>query len=236
MLVINWMSTRLISLGPDDSLAQAKRLMKEHQIEHLPVIKDNKLVGIVSDRDVKRASASDATSLEVHELTYLLTRVKVKDFMISDPITVHVHDSIEDAALLMLEHKVSALPVLDDQKKVVAMLTQMDLFRALVLLSGVIHGGVQFALDLPDVPGSIKAPADIIRKHGGKIVSIFTSYERVAPGRRLSYFRVKNLKPEELGKVQKEMAAVGEPIYVLDTNAKKLTLLAPHKLATLPEK
>jgi acetoin utilization protein AcuB len=236
MLVVNWMSTKLVGLGPDDSLAQAMRLMKENQIEHLPVIKDNKLVGIVSDRDVKRASASDATSLEVHELSYLLTRVKVKDFMSPDPVTVHVHDSIEDAALLMLENKISALPVLDDSKKVVAMLTQMDLFRALVLLSGVIHGGVQFAVDLPDVPGSIKAPADIIRKHGGKIVSIFTSYERVAPGRRLSYFRVKDLKPEDLEKVQKEMAAVGEPIYVLDTDAKKLNLLAPHKLASLPEK
>ena len=229
MLVVNWMSPRLVSVGSDDSLARAMRLMKDNRIDHLPVLKEQKLVGIISDRDVKKASASEATGLEVHELSYLLSRVKVKDVMTQNPVAVHLHDSIDEAALLMLENKISALPVLDDQKKVVAMLTQTDLFRALVLLSGVVHGGVQFAIDLPDEPGSIRMVADVIRKHGGKMVSIFTSYERVAQGRRQVYIRVKNVDLKEREKIQQELAELGALIYVLDSDSKKVDLLAPHK-------
>lgn len=229
MLVVNWMSPKLVSVGCEDSLAQAMRLMKDNQIDHLPVLnKEKKLVGIVSDRDVKKASASETTGLEVHELSYLLSRVKVKDVMTESPVVVHIHDSIDEAALLMLEHKISALPVLDDQKKVVAMLTQTDLFRALVLLSGVIHKGFQFAVDLADEPGSIKKAADVIRKYGGKMVSIFTSYERVAQGRRRVYIRVKDIDAKSGEKIQQELAMLGALIYVLDSGEKKVDLLAPQ--------
>ena len=231
MLVVNWMSPKLIGVGPDDSLAQAMRLMKDNGVGHLPVLKEQKLVGIISDRDVKTASAFEAAGMEVHELSYLLSRVKVKDIMTPDPVTVHLHDSIDDAALLMLENKISALPVLDDQKKVVAMLAQTDLFRALVLLSGVVHGGVQFAIDLPDEPGSIKQVADVIRKYGGKMVCIYTSYDRVAQGRRQVYIRVKNIDAKEREQIRQELAGLGELIYVLDSDRKEVELLAPRSFA-----
>ncbi len=182
MLVINWMSTRLVGVDPDDSMSQAIRLLKENHIGRLPVIKEGKLVGIVSDKDLKRAGASDATALEVHELAYLLSRVKVKDIMTPKPKTVHIYDTIEEAALVMLENKISGVPVVDDSGAVVAMLTQSDIFRALISLTGVTRGGVQFAVDLPDEPGSIKQAADVVRRYGGRMVSILTSYDRVAEG------------------------------------------------------
>ena len=81
MLVTNWMSKNIITVDENDSMQDAMKLLKEHDIRMLPVVKKGKLVGIVTDRDLKRASASDATTLEIHELFYLLTRIKVKNLM-----------------------------------------------------------------------------------------------------------------------------------------------------------
>ena len=226
MLVVNWMSTRLVSVDPEDSMSHAMRLLKENHIGRLPVIKDGRLVGIVSDKDLKRAGASDATALEVHELAYLLSRVKVKDIMTPKPITVHMHDTIEEAALTMLEHKISGVPVVDDGGVVVAMLTQSDIFRALISLTGVTRGGVQFALDLPDEPGSIKRAADVIRKYGGRMVSILSSYDRVAEGRRRVYIRMKSVDRSKLMQIKEELGQVGLILYILDSREHTKELLA----------
>lgn len=226
MLVVNWMSTRLVSVDPDDSMSHAMRLLKENHIGRLPVIGNGRLVGIVSDKDLKRAGASDATALEVHELAYLLSRVKVKDIMTPKPITVHMYDTIEEAALIMLESKISGVPVVDDSGAVVAMLTQSDIFRALISLTGVTRGGVQFALDLPDEGGSIKRAADVIRKYGGRMVSILTSYDRVAEGRRRVYIRMKAVDRSKLMQIKEELGQVGVILYILDSRENTKELLA----------
>ena len=230
MLVINWMSTRLVGVDPDDSMSQAIRLLKENHIGRLPVIKEGKLVGIVSDKDLKRAGASDATALEVHELAYLLSRVKIKDIMTPKPKTVHIYDTIEEAALVMLENKISGVPVVDDSGAVVAMLTQSDIFRALISLTGVTRGGVQFAVDLPDEPGSIKQAADVVRRYGGRMVSILTSYARVAEGRRRVYFRMKSIDRSKLMQIKEELSQVGVLLYVLDSREHTKELLALGRL------
>ena len=226
MLVVNWMSTRLVGVDPEDSMSHAMRLLKENHIGRLPVIKDGRLVGIVSDKDLKRAGASDATALEVHELAYLLSRVKVKDIMTPKPITTHMYDTIEEAALTMLESKISGLPVVDDSGAVVAMLTQSDIFRALISLTGVTRGGVQFALDLSDEAGSIKRAADVIRKYGGRMVSILTSYDRVAEGRRRVYIRMKAVDRSKLMQIKEELGQVGVILYILDSRENTKELLA----------
>lgn len=231
MLVVNWMSTRLVSVDPDDSMSHAMRLLKENHIGRLPVIGNGRLVGIVSDKDLKRAGASDATALEVHELAYLLSRVKVKDIMTPKPITVHMYDTIEEAALIMLESKISGVPVVDDSGAVVAMLTQSDIFRALISLTGVTRGGVQFALDLPDEGGSIKRAADVIRKYGGRMVSILTSYDRVAEGRRRVYIRMKAVDRSKLMQIKDELGQVGVILYILDSRENTKELLALGRTA-----
>jgi acetoin utilization protein AcuB len=234
MLVAKWMSTKLITIGSDESMSRAAQLMKDYRIGHLPVIRDGKLVGIVSDRDLKRASASDATALEVHELSYLLSQVKVGSIMTSEPVTVSEHDSIDEAALIMLENKISALPVVDDQGEVIAMLTQGDIFRALVLLTGVTKGGIQFALDLPDEPGSIRKAADCIRMYGGRMVSILTSYERVAEGRRRVYLRMEDIDYDQLPRLQEDLSRIGRLLYVVDrmkkTDEKEMDTVKPRWL------
>ena len=98
MLVKNWMNKRVITIDVDDSMQDAMKLLKEHKIRMLPVMKKGELVGIVTDRDLKRASASDATTLEVHELLYLLSTIKVKEIMTKNPITVPVDYTVEETA------------------------------------------------------------------------------------------------------------------------------------------
>ena len=244
MLVVNWMSSRLVSVEPGESMPRAMKIMEEHRVSRLPVISGGKLVGIVTDRDLKAAGPSGATSLDVHELNYLLGKVKVSDIMTPDPITIGQYETIEEAALLMLENKISGLPVVDHKGRPLAVLSQSDVFRALISLTGVTRGGVQFALDLPDAPGSIKRVADIIRKYGGRMVSILTSYDRVGEGRRKVYIRMKGLDRKLLMDIKEELATVGVLLYVVDNREHKTELLAlgrytrnqPPKVAGVGEK
>ncbi len=88
MLVSNWMSKNVVTVDVEDSMHDAVKLMKENEIRMLPVLKKGKLVGIITDRDLKRSAASDATMLDVHELLYLVSKIKVRNIMTKDPITV----------------------------------------------------------------------------------------------------------------------------------------------------
>jgi acetoin utilization protein AcuB len=229
MLVKNWMSAGLISVDPENSMAHANRLLSTHHIHRLPVItRRGRLVGIVSDRDLKRAGASDATTLSVHELAHLLSKVKVSDIMTADPWTITADDTIENAAQMMLSNSVSGLPVTDDLGKVVAVITQNDIFRALIMLTGAQQGGVQIALNLPDQPGVIKQVHDIIRHYEGRIVSILTSCNQVPNGRRKVYFRIKGLDQEQVADVKRRVSQLGKLLYVrseMDDACRKADML-----------
>ena len=146
MLVKNWMSKNVITVDENDFMQDAMRLLKKYGIRMLPVMKKGKLVGIVTDRDLKRASASDATTLDVHELLYLLTKIKVKDIMTKDPITVPPDYTAEETALVLLDGKISGAPVVDDSGQVVGTITQTDLFRVLISLTGIGNVGIQFGV------------------------------------------------------------------------------------------
>ena len=107
MLIRYWMNKPVITIEKKDPMQRAVTLMKENHIRLLPVVDKGKLCGILSDRDLKRATASDATSLDVHELLYLISKIKIADIMTRDVITVHQDSTMEEAADLMLERKIS---------------------------------------------------------------------------------------------------------------------------------
>ena len=190
MLVKNWMHKTVITVDEDDSMHDAIKRLKEHDIRMLPVMKKNKLVGIITDRDLKRASASDATTLEMHELFYLISQIKVKEIMTKNPITVPYNFTVEEVAEVLWKHKISGVPVVDGQGNIVGTITQSDIFRLLIALTGVGKRGIQFAFRLEDRPGSIKEIADIIRTYNGRMTSILSSYERVPEGYRNVYIRM----------------------------------------------
>ena len=216
MLVRNWMSKNVVTINEDDSMQDAMKLMKQHNIRMLPVLKNGSLVGVVTDRDLKRASASDATTLDVHELLYLISKIKVKNIMSKNPIAVSPDLTVEETAELLLNNKISGAPVVDDKGKVVGTITQTDLFRVLISLTGVGKRGIQFAFQIEDRPGSIKDLADPIRKHGGRMVSILTSYDNVPDGYRKVYIRMYGLDRSRLPLLKEELAKVAKILYIVD--------------------
>ena len=216
MLVKNWMSKKVITIDADDSMQDAMALLKEHGIRRLPVMKKGKLVGIVTDRDLKKASASDATTLEIHELLYLLTAVKVKDIMTKDPITVPPDYTVEETAQVLLEGKISGAPVVDDSGKVVGVITQSDLFRVLMSLTGIENGGIQFGLQVEDRAGSIKEVADIVRQYGGRMVSILTSYDQVPAGYRNVYIRMHSIDRAKIEELNDALSQKASLLYRID--------------------
>ena len=182
MLTRNWMTQNVIMVDANDSVVDATKKLKENDIRRLPVTRKGKLVGIVTDRDLKRASASDATTLEVHELLYLISKIKVKEIMTKNPITVPFDFTVEETAEVLMKNKISGVPVLNGRNQISGIITQDDLFRAMISLTGLKSRGIQFAVQIEDRPGSIKEVADILRKYGGRMVSILSSYDRVQKG------------------------------------------------------
>ncbi len=215
MLIKDWMTKDPITINQDTSMIKAIHIMKEHRFRRLPVVAgDGKVVGIVTDRDLKEASPSKATTLDVHELYYLLAELQVREIMTRNPISVFEDDTVERAAQVMLEHTISGLPVVDREGGIKGILTQSDIFRAFMHITGVLQGGVQFGLRLDDRPGILKEVADMLRAQGGRMVSLLTYYRSAEENVREVYIRVKNLSPEAVEEVKKELGSRFELLYV----------------------
>jgi acetoin utilization protein AcuB len=170
---------------------------------------------MVTDRDLKEAAPSKATTLDVHELYYLLAELQVKDIMSHNPLSLSEDDTVEHAAQIMLDHTISGLPVVDADGKVVGIITQSDVFRAFMHITGVLQVGTQFALRLEDRAGLIKEVMDLLRDRGARFVSMMSSYATARAGFRDVYIRVKNLSPEEVAAAQEELASRYEVLYVI---------------------
>ena len=220
MLIRNWMTPDPIVVEPDTPMLDAEHLMKENKIRCLPVMKGSKLVGIITEHDIKAASASTATTLDVHELVYLLSKIKVRDIMINNPYTIRDDDTVEEAAVLMLKKKVSRLPVLTDRNDLVGVITDTDIFKVLVSLAGIYRGDIQFAFELHDRSGSIKEVADLIREHNARIVSILTSYENAREGFRRVYIRITEIDGERLLALRRELEKNYRVLYMVDSKKK----------------
>ena len=216
MLVKNWMSKKPITIDVNASMQDAIKLMKQENIKLLPVVQGDKLVGVVTDRDLKKASASDATSLDVHELLYLIMKIKVKDIMVKNPITVAEDFTIEETAQILLDKKISGVPVMDKTGKIAGVITKSDLFRVIISLTGIGQKGIQLAMQLKDDSGSIKSVADIIRKYQGRIASILSTYDRVPPGFRKVYIRFFDMDRGKLEELKKEIKEKALLLYMVD--------------------
>ncbi|MGV7004110.1 CBS and ACT domain-containing protein [Desulfovibrio sp. QI0442] len=193
MPVQNWMTTDVVSVGPDTSLLKVGKLMKDHHIRRIPVVDENgQVIGIISDRDVRDASPSKATTLDMYEMHYLLAELKAKNIMTAKPITVKPTDTVEQAALIMLDNKVGGLPVVNDSGKLVGIISDHDVFKALVDITGARLGGLQFAIELPDQPGTARPLFDLLRAHNARLLSVLTVSND--DGNRQLFIRVRDLE------------------------------------------
>jgi len=210
------MSKTVITTDVNDSMNKVMDLMKEYDIGMVPVMKKGKLVGIVTDRDLKRSSASDATTLEIHELLYLISKIKVEKIMTKDPITVPFDFTVEEAAEILMKNRISGAPVVDQNGKVVGTITKGDLFRVLISLTGVGKRGIQFAFQVEDLPGTIKNVADIIRQYGGRMVSILSTYEGMPTGYRKIFIRMLGVERDKLPHLENDLRKKATLLYMVD--------------------
>lgn len=227
MLVRNWMNPTVISTEAQASMAEALNLMKENRIKTLPVFDRETLVGVVTDRDLKRASASDATLLEIHELLHALTRIKVRDIMSRNPITIPDTYTVEEAAEILRDHHISGAPVMDTKGRMVGMISQNDLFNALMSLTGVKRRGIHLAFEVEDRPGSIKDLADIIRRYGGRMASILSSYDRAPQGFRHVYIRAYQVDRDKTDAMLEELQAAAKLRYMVDHRENRREIFTP---------
>lgn len=218
MPVQNWMTTDVVSVTPETSLLKVGKLMKDHHVRRLPVLDEKgRVVGIISDRDVRDASPSKATTLDMYEMHYLLAELKAKNIMTTNPLTVKPSDSVEQAALLMLDNKVGGLPVVEESGKLVGIISDHDVFKALVDITGARLGGLQFAIELPDLPGTARPLFDLLRTHNARILSVLTVTND--DGNRHIFIRVRALESQNAeSSLMEQVAKLGRVLYCIHQN------------------
>ena len=224
MLVKNWMSKEIVTVDADDSMQNAIYILQEQNIKMLPVMDDGNLVGIITDRDLKKASPSDATTLDMHELLFLISKIKVRDLMKKPVYTARPDDTVEEAAALLLEKKISGLPVLDENNRLVGIITRSDIFRVLLSLSGLGKKGIQFAIRIKDMPGIIKEVRELIHEYGGRTASILSSSGNAPDGYLNFYFRIYQIDRQKLPSLLDRIREKGTLLYMVDHRENKRTI------------
>lgn len=216
MLVRDWMSTGVITINATDTIMEAINRLMDHNISMLPVLEDAKLVGIVTDRDLKHALPSDACLLDFQNIMYHVCRQQVAAIMSSPPITVPEDLTIEEVAEILLENKISGVPVTDAQGGVTGVITKDDIFGAMISLTGLSHRGLLFGFELEDRPGSIKEVTDILDNYGQRIVSVMGTYEGAAKGYRSVSIRLFDANRDMLPELEKKLQAAARLLYIFD--------------------
>lgn len=199
MLVGERMSRPVISVSPDAPIHDVLAMFKKEHIRRAPVLKDGKLVGIISQGDLLNASPSSATTLSVWEMNYLISKVTVKRVMSKKVITVDVDTPIEEAARIMADTKIGGLPVLNNGR-VVGMITETDLFKVFLELMGARDKGIRVTASIDDKPGELAKVTKAIAEAGGNFVS-FGFFSGQDASTKVLTFKVEGIKKEEIKRV-----------------------------------
>lgn len=180
MYVKDYMTVSPITIDPDVTLSKALEIMGKNHFHRLPVVRDGVLVGLVTEGLVNDHSGKNSTSLSIYELNYLLARTYASDIMITDVRTVSPDAWIEEAAEIMLHNSVNALPVVDHEKHVVGIITEKDLFKAFLHLTGYRHRGTRFVVKLPDRPGEFQKVCALFEQEDANLenIGVYHSKER----------------------------------------------------------
>ena len=174
MLVGERMTKRPITTHPDTPIDDALKLMRESKVRRLPVLdKEGKLVGIITEKDLLYVSPSPATSLSIHELHYLISKIKVQDVMARDVITATEYTPLEEAARVMADNKIGSLPVMRDGK-LVGIITETDAFKVFLELFGAREKGIRLTMLVPEQKGVLATITREIAEMGGNIISLGT--------------------------------------------------------------
>ncbi len=189
MIVEEVMVKDLITIGRDQSLHEAQRLMVNHSIRHLPVVEDGTLLGIITESDIRGAfidpnpdEPGQATPLEPHNMP-------ISSYMTETPLTVSPETNIEDAALMIYTNKIGAVPVVRGER-VVGILSIMDILGLFVDMMGLIHSSSRIDVEMENHPDNIDAVSEIIQNHDINIISVGMSPHPTKKDHQLYLFRL----------------------------------------------
>ena len=196
MLVGERMSSPVVSIPANTPINEALNLMRKEHIRRMPVMQNDKLVGIISDHDLLNASPSPATSLSIWEMNYLLSKITVKDVMTKDVITVSVSTPIEEAARIMADSKIGGLPVMRGDQ-VVGIITETDLFKIFVEMMGAREEGIRVTVLVPEKHGELAELTQAISQIGGNFIA-FGQFSGDDPTNREITFKVTNIAEDQV--------------------------------------
>ena len=198
MFVRDRMSSPAVTVKPDTPFQEALKLMRARQFRRLPVVNEQgKLVGIVSERDLLYASPSPAISLSVWELNYLLSKLQVQEIMTQEVITTTPDAFIEDAARVMVEHRIGGLPVVDEEDHVVGVITETDIFKTFVGIYRAGYSGLRLTLRIPDKRGALAELSKAIFDLGGDVLSVSSLHDDTA-GDYVLVIKVQDVNKDQL--------------------------------------
>lgn len=198
------MSHPIISISPDMPVHDALDMFKRERIRRAPVVKEGKLVGIVSDKDLLNASPSPASSLSIWEMNYLLSKIKVSEVMSKKVLTVTEDTPIEEAARIMADNKVGGLPVMRDSH-VVGIITETDLFKIFLEFMGAREKGVRVTALVEDKPGQLARITSAMTDMNANFIA-FGQFAGEDPSNKIITFKVKGPKKEDVKKAMMEIA------------------------------
>jgi acetoin utilization protein AcuB len=207
MLVRKKMKKDLITITKDERMTTAKKILKEKNIRHLPVVDGKRLIGLVSNMDIRKAEASPATSLEIRELHYLLDKLTVGEIMTRNVITISPDISVEEATTLLHDNKIGCLPVVEDGN-LVGILTENDVMEILIEVMGMKEKGSRLEILVEDKPGALADVTRLIKEHNVNIISVVTDVAD-DPGKRLVVFKLKTFYFEP---IKKALEGAGFPV------------------------
>jgi len=207
MIVYRVMSRNPVFIHPDISLAEARSIMDKEKIGHLPVLnKNNELAGLITKVDLVKAGPSPATTLDMYEISYLLSKLKVDKVMVKNVITVQENEVIEEAARIMADHGIGCLPVMNGSL-LVGMITDSDIFHFFVNAFGARHQGIRITINLKEKPGQVAAFAGAVAEKGGNIVAFVTS-EGDDVAHRRAVLKVTGISRNDVEAIAKNLADV----------------------------
>jgi acetoin utilization protein AcuB len=196
MFVGERMSRPVISVTPETPINDALAMFRKEHIRRAPVMKDGKLVGIVSERDLLNASPSPVTTLSIWEMNYLISKVTIKNVMTKKVITVDQDTPIEEAARIMADKKIGGVPVVSGGN-VVGIITETDLFKILLELMGARQKALRVTATIADKPGQIARLSKAITEAGGNFIS-FGMFAGPDANTRLVTFKVEGMKKNQI--------------------------------------
>ena len=197
MIIERRMTKNPVTITPEASVVEASELMKKEKVHRLPVLdRDKNLIGVISEKDILFATPSPASSLSIHEMAYLLSKLTVRKLMTKNPVTINRTTTVEEAARLMVDQDLSCLPVVEDGK-LVGIVSKSDLFKILLELFGARHFGIRLSFLVDDKPGTIAAVSRVISDAGYDIIS-FGTFMGTDPSNAICTIKVQGCTREAL--------------------------------------